>query len=477
MAAGSLLAAGPATATVSAPQKVGASGTVDSVVCTSAGNCTAIGDLGPSSPKVLFSVSEKNGVWGSARAIPGITALLGHHNPFGSQVRDLSCSSAGNCGAGGFYAPNASNVQALVVSEKNGTWGKAQAVRGLAALNVGRNAEVDSIACPVKGNCSAGGSYAIKTKNILADSEVFVVNEKNGVWGKAEEIPGTAKLNTGTNAAVEQIVCPSAGNCIGVGYYTAHKASDAFSVIEKKGTWGKAQAISSVPVGEHVAITKISCQTVRDCTGVGNFSTKTPGQFGVFAINEHNGTWGSFTPIPGMSALPGGGSIEQGFDSLTCPSPGDCTAAGDYNGKSDPGFQQPFVVTETNGVWGNAQTLPGFTALTSSFGGSLGGLVCKSVGNCSAAGHFFAKVGDGVFVSTETNGVWGNAAALPGLRALDVGRDASIPRLACGGPGDCSLGGFYGVHSPHGQQVIKPYLAVQKNGTWGKAKEVSGVEP
>ena len=105
-------------------------------------------------------------------------------------------------------------------------------------------------------------------------------------------------------------------------------------------------------------------------------------------------------------------------------------------------------------------------------------MVCRSVGNCSAAGHFFAKVGDGVFVSTEKNGVWGNAAELPGLRALDVGRDASIPRLACGAAGRCSLGGFYGLHSPHGSgQVIKPYLAVQKNGTWGSAAEVKGVEP
>ena len=138
---------------------------------------------------------------------------------------------------------------------------------------------------------------------------------------------------------------------------------------------------------------------------------------------------------------------------------------------SELGLQQPFVVTETNGVWGNAEALPGVIALSSSHGGSIGegGVVCRSAGNCSAAGHFFAKVGDGVFVSTEKNGAWGNAAALPGLGALDVGRDASLPRLACGAPGDCSLGSFYGVHSPHGCQVIKPYLAVQKSGGSGPA--------
>jgi hypothetical protein len=154
----------------------------------------------------------------------------------------------GDCGAGGFYGPSASNIQARVASERNGVWGKAQAVRGLAALNAGRNAEVVSMSCASEGNCSAGGTYAIKTKNILADSEVFVVNEKNGVWGKAEEIPGTAKLNTGTNAGLEQIVCPSAGNCIGVGHspHGSGQVIKPYLAVQKNGTWGSAKEVSGI---------------------------------------------------------------------------------------------------------------------------------------------------------------------------------------------------------------------------------------
>ena len=39
-----------------------------------------------------------------------------------------------------------------------GTWGRAIAVPGLAALNKGRNA-VNSVSCASAGSCVAGGSY------------------------------------------------------------------------------------------------------------------------------------------------------------------------------------------------------------------------------------------------------------------------------------------------------------------------------
>ena len=474
---GPVVAAGPGFAAVSAPQKAQADGVVRSIACISTGNCTAIGELLSGGPKTLFAVRQKNGTWGTATAIPGIAALPGHgERPFGAEIMDLSCPSGGNCGAAGDYLPNASDIEALVVSQRNGTWGKVQAVRGLAALNVGHDAEVDSISCASAGDCSAGGTYAIKTKNILANTEVFVVNEKNGVWGKAEEVPGTAKLNTGTNAAINEIACTSAGNCEGVGYYTNSKGTDAFSVVEKNGTWGKAQKIPGIPAGAHAAVHKISCDSPGNCTGIGNYILPHSDTV-AFAITQSNGKWGPVTPIPGLTALPPDGSTNADIHSLTCPSANSCTAGGSFDDPANLDNEQPFVVTETHGIWGNAQTLPGVSGLTGRFGADLSGLVCKSVGNCSAAGHYFAHTGDGVFVSTQTNGVWGQAAALPRLAALDVGRNASLPVLGCGAPGNCSLGGFYSLHAPQGGQLVKPYLATQKKGTWGNAAEVKGVEP
>ena len=39
-------------------------------------------------------------------------------------------------------------------------WGAAEEVPGTAALNQGGNAGVNSVSCPSAGNCSAGGFYA-----------------------------------------------------------------------------------------------------------------------------------------------------------------------------------------------------------------------------------------------------------------------------------------------------------------------------
>ena len=46
----------------------------------------------------------------------------------------MSCASAGNCAAGGYYAARRSGYyQGFVADERNGRWGKAIEVPGLAS--------------------------------------------------------------------------------------------------------------------------------------------------------------------------------------------------------------------------------------------------------------------------------------------------------------------------------------------------------
>jgi hypothetical protein len=71
----------------------------------------------------------------------------------------VSCASAGNCAAGGFYNDRAGSNQGFVVSERHGRWGRAIEVPGLGALNKGGLAEVVSVSCGAAGSCAAGGIY------------------------------------------------------------------------------------------------------------------------------------------------------------------------------------------------------------------------------------------------------------------------------------------------------------------------------
>ena len=65
----------------------------------------------------------------------------------------------GTCSAGGEYKDGSGRSQALVVNEVGGTWKAAIEVPGSAALNKGGFARVYSLSCSSPGNCSAGGFY------------------------------------------------------------------------------------------------------------------------------------------------------------------------------------------------------------------------------------------------------------------------------------------------------------------------------
>src|SRR6266568_2930940 len=90
-----------------------------------------------------------------------------------------------------------------------GTWGTAIEVPGLASLNQGGQAEVRSVSCGAAGNCAAAGGYLDGSGH----TQAFVVSEANGTWGKAIEVPGSAALNAGGDASVDSVSCASVGNC------------------------------------------------------------------------------------------------------------------------------------------------------------------------------------------------------------------------------------------------------------------------
>jgi hypothetical protein len=85
----------------------------------------------------------------------------------------VSCGAAGNCSAGGQYTDGSGHFQVFVVSETNGTWHNAEQVPGTAALNKDGDASVSSVSCTAAGNCSAGGYYADGSFHFQA----FVVSE------------------------------------------------------------------------------------------------------------------------------------------------------------------------------------------------------------------------------------------------------------------------------------------------------------
>jgi hypothetical protein len=275
------------------------------------------------------------GTWRTAIEVPGLGSL----NKGGwAWLPEVSCRSAGNCAAAGYYTDGSVRKQAFVAGERNGTWHTAIEVPGSGTLNAGAGAAT-SVSCASAGNCAAGGFYTDGSNH----QQAFVASEKNGTWHTAIEVPGSGTLNAWGYASVESVSCASAGNCAAGGYYTdGPNSRQAFVVGEKNGTWGKAQLVTGLgPLGVFAGVNSVSCASAGNCAAGGD-STDGSSHFQAFVVSEQNGTWRTAIEVPGSGALNQGGSAS--VNSVSCAPAGNCAAGGNYTDSS--GRQQSFVVSQ-----------------------------------------------------------------------------------------------------------------------------------
>ena len=299
---------------------------------------------GDSGYELAFTASQTNGKWASAAVVPGTTPGQG------ASLSSVSCASPGNCSAGGSYADASHFSQALVVDETGGKWGSAEEVPGTALLNTGGEASISSVSCPSAGNCSAAGTFY----DASDDQQLFVLNQTGGKWGNAEEIPGLASLNHGSavlgscdetgDCSTGSLSCATAGNCLVGGAYTDASETDrAFVASETDGKWASAQEFPGTRGFSGAMIESLSCTSPGDC-GAGGEYTDGSGHQQVFVAREAGGEWGNAEEISGSGALNQGGYAQ--VESVSCAA-ASCSAGGYYRNASSPSGQQQAFITGT----------------------------------------------------------------------------------------------------------------------------------
>jgi hypothetical protein len=405
-------------------------------------------------PASAVGAVVRPGGWGKAIEVPGLARLSAGHS---ADLSVLSCGSAGNCAAGGTYDDRSGREHLFVVSEKNGRWGTAIEVPGSAALNTGGSAALTSLSCTPAGYCAAGGFFA----------HAFVVSERSGSWGKAIEVPGLGAAGS----AVDSLSCSSAGNCAAGGSYSKNGSGQAFVVSERNGSWRRAIEVpgsASLDVGGYAGINSVSCATAGNCAAVGFYyatGTGTAPGPQAFVVSERNGSWGKAINVP---ESPAQAHEPVTVDSVSCATAGNCAAAGSYGG----GFAalEALVVSEKNGTWGKAIVVRG-TATGARNGAT--SVSCGSAGNCVAGGDFAPGIEEPyqAFVAVERNGSWGKAIEVPGSAALNSGGNAAVLSVSCESARNCAAGGLYRDRSGHQQA----FVVSERNGLWGKAIEVQGL--
>ena len=112
------------------------------------------------------------------------------------------------------------------------------------------------------------------------------------------------------------------------------------------GTWGTAQPVALPPVvnfGQFATINSIACPKAGNCTAVGHF-TDSHGGVAAIAASEVNHTW--------AAAIQPFGTVEEFVSapdllSVSCSSPGNCSAGGVLTYKSE--WTAGLILNETKG--------------------------------------------------------------------------------------------------------------------------------
>ncbi|MHB1594327.1 MAG: hypothetical protein ACYCO9_20820 [Streptosporangiaceae bacterium] len=396
--------------------------------------------------------------------IPG-TAALNKGGAAGAST--MQCTSPGNCTTDGIYAtaeiqPYQYHYSVFIDRQVRGKWGRAFELPGMTTLNRGRNASPAGLSCPAPGYCTEVGYYTNATGHALP----YTAIEVRGRWHNATRFTVLGSIGA--------VSCTVPGACTVVGGMPGH--TQAFAVNEYNGRWRPARELPGTSVLDFFP--KIACTAPGDCTVAGSDKTAGSANPQAFIITEKNGGWGMAMPVPGLAALSSGN--QTSLNALSCPAAGNCTAVGSYADTASN--NHPFVVDDTAGHWGNAAPLAGMTALNKAGAGELDNLSCAAPGNCTAGGiegindGYNARGGGQPLVATETAGRWGSAQLIPGMAKINAGPDGWVDSLSCAAPGDCAAGGTFGI-GQNGQKTYSygAFLVFQVGGKWQTAGYLPGL--
>jgi hypothetical protein len=377
-----------------------------SVSCPSGGSCVAVGGYTDSagSHEGLI-LSESSGAWSAVEATPPSD---------GNTTRDVglsavSCLSAGNCVAVGFYEDTSSHRQAMVLTESSGTWGQAIKVGAPGITAADPYADLDYVSCSSAGNCTAVGEYMDLSSNFQS----MLVTESSGTWGAAV----SPTLPAGeVSSTLYSLSCSSPGNCAAVGFYSDGTGAHAVLLDESSGSWAAAVAPGLPAGGKDASLDSVSCPADGACVAAGAFVDASNHSQGLL-VSQSAGTWQDGVEV----GLPvnAGANPQAGLGAVSCASAGTCVAVGEYYDSSVQ--RDGLMASESSGVWRAGVELTAPAAVTSPFGVVLNSVSCASAGSCAASGTFQDSSGH--------------------FQGLVVAADPATPSLAVSAPATATVGG------------------------------------
>ena len=412
--------------------------------------------------------------WDPAIPVPFTSGVV-KTNGWGDAL-SVSCASVGNCTAGGEFEKSSDNRSVgFVVSSTNGVWGVAEEVVFDNSISGPVNyVVVTSVSCASPGNCAAVGKFA--------SAEAFVMTSTNGVWSQATRVTFPAGVRNATPfERLEQVSCTSVGNCTAVGNFRnatgpssgPNEQVEAFTISLTNGVWGQARPVVFANSVTQNAVPRtyfrsVSCSSPGNCTAVGRFRNSSANGNEMFVMTSTNGVWSDATTVVFTSGVQPISTSDWFQDpmSVSCASAGNCVVVGGFTNTTASDFEA-FTLTSTNGVWGQAIPVTFATGVQHPNPyGILRSVSCPAVGNCVAAGSVKTNSGNEAFTTSLTNGVWGEGR----LAIYPPNTQGQVPvaefrSIACASVGNCTTGGYF--RHQNGNYLAQTMTST--NGVWDAA--------
>ena len=447
-------------------QKVIAAVEVTPTPCPAEINCDATPiakvAIGDNEAMPQIKVDEKN-----VGPIPSTFATDVQNKDPNAYFNSISCASDGECVGVGAFENSTGGSEAFTQTQTNGKWGIATPANfGLGVQNDIPEAFFESVSCPAPGNCVAAGTF----EDFAGGNEAFTQTQTNGMWETA--MPATFGVDVQSIdpfAYFNSISCPAPGNCVAAGTFEDFAGgNEAFTQTQTNGMWETAMpatfGVDVQSIDPFAYFNSISCPAPGNCVAAGSFRNFAGG-YEAFTQTKTNGMWETAVSTAFGNDVQ---SIDPFayFNSISCAAPGNCVAVGSF--RNFAGGYEAFTQTQTDSIWDIA-TPAKFSpdsqnAVPDAYFESVS---CPAVGNCVTVGSFrnFAG-GYEAFTQTQTDSIWD--IATPAKFSPDSQNavpDAYFESVSCPAVGNCVTVGRFANSAGAYEAVIQ----TQRNGIWDTA--------
>jgi fibronectin type III domain protein len=301
---------------------------------------------------LVAAVAIPVGAATAATPIPSATALplTIDDGPVPNAVAtSVSCPVAGSCVAVGSFQDTIGITHAATYALSSGVWTAAQELAPTGTPDY-TFSDLNSVSCVSVGNCVAVGDYRIST----VQTEGFYAVETSGVWARGVELPLPSDVqSTPAQTTFVSASCILGGTtCQLLGDYVTNSIPAAIHAVVDTyvfgtGITGPPAEIAQLSGEDGIELSGISCATSTSCVAVGSQTRAFASE--ATTVAETSGSWG----VPIVLANPNGAAVPYEFlTSVSCPTSGNCVAAGLYGDTKAGIYAETY--TETSGTWGAA---------------------------------------------------------------------------------------------------------------------------